>query len=295
MRSWARAALASALDVSDRPLLWLPGGLAWVVTAGWVALVAGVARPPTQAELTFLGARFYTSGAWPWNLLVVLAVALLVVGAGLALASLAEVALQRRERWEPRDVRRVLAVTLVCVAPFALAAAMVTVGAAAVAPAEFNAPGEGARPMIRIAFRIWPLLAGTALIGMACGAWHAAATRTVLAGRSVVDGLFRAPARLARHPLASVLQAVAVFVLRVASIVVAAVLLRVLWTPIEGRIARAGFDLAIAALLVGFVAIWLCLVLGGGALHAWGSATWTAVLGEPERASTTAADRRSGA
>ena len=34
-------------------------------------------------------------------------------------------------------------------------------------------------------------------------------------------------------------------------------------------------------LLVGFVAIWLCLVLAGGALHAWSAATWSRLLAGP--------------
>jgi hypothetical protein len=40
-----------------------------------------------------------------------------------------------------------------------------------------------------------------------------------------------------------------------------------------------GIDGPAALLLVGFVAIWLCLILGGGALHAWGSVSWTRILG----------------
>jgi hypothetical protein len=65
---------------------------------------------------------------------------------------------------------------------------------------------------------------------------------------------------------------------RVGYLVLAAILLRVLWAPIEQRLALDGIDAAAALLLVGFVAIWICLVLGGGALHAWGSVTWTRIL-----------------
>jgi hypothetical protein len=55
--------------------------------------------------------------------------------------------------------------------------------------------------------------------------------------------------------------------------------MRVLWAPIESRLALNGIDAAGMLLLVGFVAIWLCVVLAGGALHAWGSVSWTGVLG----------------
>ena len=66
--------------------------------------------------------------------------------------------------------------------------------------------------------------------------------------------------------------------MRIGYLVLAAVLLRVLWAPIEQRLALDGIDVASALLLVGFVAIWLCLILGGGALHAWGSVAWTRIL-----------------
>jgi hypothetical protein len=57
----------------------------------------------------------------------------------------------------------------------------------------------------------------------------------------------------------------------------------VLWAPIGVRLEGEGIGLAAMLLLVGFVAIWLCLVLGGGALHAWGSAAWTRILGAAGR------------
>ena len=65
-----------------------------------------------------------------------------------------------------------------------------------------------------------------------------------------------------------------------AYLVIATILMRVLWAPIAELIeGGAAIDLATILLLVGFVAIWLCLVLGGGAVHAWGSMTATLLLG----------------
>ena len=60
-------------------------------------------------------------------------------------------------------------------------------------------------------------------------------------------------------------------------------LLRILWIPI-GRQAESGALLAPAsvALLVGFVAIWLCLVAGAGMLHAWSSTWWSLEVDAPE-------------
>jgi hypothetical protein len=57
------------------------------------------------------------------------------------------------------------------------------------------------------------------------------------------------------------------------------VLVGVLWAPIGLGLGNGEpIDATVALLLVGFVAIWLCLVLAGGALHAWGSATWWTLL-----------------
>ncbi|MGH2401712.1 MAG: hypothetical protein ACRDE6_03285, partial [Candidatus Limnocylindria bacterium] len=58
----------------------------------------------------------------------------------------------------------------------------------------------------------------------------------------------------------------------------AAVLLGVLWAPIGARLGIGPIEIATGLLLVGFVAIWLCLVLAGGALHAWSAATWSRLL-----------------
>jgi hypothetical protein len=127
--------------------------------------------------------------------------------------------------------------------------------------------------------RLAPWLAGVVLAAAAGATLHAAGARGVAAGRSVAAALREAPGRLARAGVAAAIQSVAMLVTRVGYLVVAATMLRVLWAPIEERLALDGIDAAAALLLVGFVAIWLCLVLGGGALHAWGSATWSGVLG----------------
>src|SRR5439155_339034 len=87
-----------------------------------------------------------------------------------------------------------------------------------------------------------------------------------------VRGLARPPS----PPLRRIAIAVGTDAALGAWLVVSWALLRVLWTPI-GRQADDGALLtpASAALLVGFVAIWLCLVAGGGVLHAWSSTWWS--------------------
>ena len=74
-------------------------------------------------------------------------------------------------------------------------------------------------------------------------------------------------------------RASAAFAAQLAYLALRALLLRVLWAPIGAQLAVGGeIDVATGLLLVGFVAIWLCLVLAGGALQAWSAATWSRLL-----------------
>lgn len=290
-----RAARESLATVSDDPARWLPGALAWTVSAGWIALVAGVARPPTTAELTFLGARFYTSGAWPWNLVGLIGVLAALAALAVVLAAAGETVLVRGARATAAEVRRTATISVACGLPLLLAVGMLAFGAATVAEAEFNSPyGEGS-PLLRIGLRLAPLLVGTLLIALGCRAWWASALRDALAGVPVGRALGRAPSRLVRHAAAASLQSAGGLAARIGSIVLAALLLRVLWAPIDDRLVHGEIGPALVLLLVGFVAIWLCLVLAGGALWAWGSLTWTRILGEPEERIVDAAERRAGA
>jgi hypothetical protein len=156
-----------------------------------------------------------------------------------------------------------------------------------IAPAEFNAPAEDAGPVARTALRLAPILVATVVVAVAGAAIHAAAARQAITGRPIDESLRRGGRALRVAGTAAMLQAASLLVARLLYALLAAVLLRVLWAPIGERLAGAGIDAAASLLLVGFVAIWLCLVLGGGALHAWGSMAWTGVLG------TRVADERS--
>ena len=271
--------MAAAGAVADRPLLWLPGALAWTVTVGWVALAIGVGEPLGDGELTFIGAGIFASGAWPWNAVAIGAAGFGVALLAFALASAAEAALLRRAHATTADVRSIFVLGVVCAAPvlvglLALATATVIVG-----PVEFNAPNQELGPLARTALRLSPILVAILVAASAGAAIHAAAVRSVVSGRTTVGGLRGAPRALARAGTSALLQASALLVARIVYLAFCAILLRVLWAPIGIRLADGGIDAAAALLLVGFVAIWLCLLLGGGALHAWGSLSWTRVLG----------------
>jgi len=279
MRRWWADARAAAGEVADRPALWLPGALAWTVSVGWIALLVGVARPPSEGDLTLVGARIFTSGAWPWNALLIAVGALAVVLAAFALAAAGEAVLLRGRLASPGDVARIWVLGVACAAPAAAGIVLFALGIFVVAPAEFNAPDEETGAVGRTALRLAPILAGIVVAAAAGGALHAASSRRVVAGRRLDDALRRGVRTVARAGGAALAQTVGMLVAKVAYLGVATVLLRVLWAPIGERLALGGIDPATALLLVGFVAIWLCLVLAGGALHAWSSVSWTRVLG----------------
>ncbi|MGH2781295.1 MAG: hypothetical protein ACRDLA_07775, partial [Thermoleophilaceae bacterium] len=180
-----------------------------------------------------------------------------------------------------RDVGRIGVVMLVAAAP-AIGVALLT-GAmlVVVAPAEFRAPPDAAGPVLRTLGRLAPLVMALFVALLVATAYTAAAARLALGSGTTGEALGRAPGQLAMHRGAAVAQALATWAVRLIALVLAGLLLRVLWTPIGQRLLEGPrIDAGLGLLLVGFVAIWLCLVLAGGALHAWGSATWTRLLAE---------------
>jgi hypothetical protein len=281
MRRWRDAAGWSLRLVAERPELWLPGALAWTASVGWIPFVVAVVRPPSVAELTFLGARIVTSGAWPWNAVLIgvgfVALVLLAftVSAG---ANAVLVALLARRVASPADVRRMLSVDLVAALPAAVVVLALVTALVAVAPHEFNAPEPAGGPVLRTIARLSPYLM---LLGLAIAA---GASVAAVAGRLAVErrrrvpnALRSAPGLMTRPPMAA--HAVLAFIAQLIYLAFAALLLAVLWAPIGAQLAASGeIGIATGLLLVGFVAIWFCLVLAGGALQAWSAATWSRLL-----------------
>jgi hypothetical protein len=278
--AWLAAASSSARLVSERPDLWLPGALAWSASVGWLPLVVAVARPPTVAELTFLGARIVTSGAWPWNAVAIaLGVTGVVVAAFVVVAAANAALIATLDDRTTRRVgaRRVLTIDLVAAIPAAVLVAALLAATALVATGIFNAPDDGgAGPVVRLVGRLAPILAALAVAVVVGAAFAAAAARS--------DGLRNGLPRLMHLGPAALAQALLGTALHVAYLIVGALLLGVLWAPIGAELGvRGEFDLATGLLLVGFVAIWLCLVLAGGALHAWSATTWSRLLAADPR------------
>ena len=282
MRRWVAAASSAMAHVADRPTLWVPGALAWVASVGWIPFVAAVVRAPTQSELTYFGAGMQTSGLWPLNLVMIAAGAVAVVTLGVGLVAVGNAALDALLRDRPfasADAGRRFVTSLIGVLPVALVVFVLLVATIAVAPAEFNRPQADPGPVLRTLGRLMPLLVLGAFVVVSTAALAGLAGRAASESGSVAGGLSGLPPMLRRVGSAGAVHIAVTAVAGVAFLVLCGVLIQVLWAPIgAGLLAGGAIDAAGILLLVGFVAIWLCLVLAGGALHAWGSATWSTLL-----------------
>lgn len=285
MRRWLAAATSAMAHVSERPTLWVPGALTWVASVGWISFLAAVTRVPTQSELTYFGARMQTSGLWPLNLVLIAAGVVGIVTLAVGLVAVGNAALDAVLRAEPfvaADAGRRFVTSLIGVLPVALVVFALLIATIAVAPAEFNRPQADPGPVLRILGRLMPLLVLGAVVLVSTAALAGLAGRAASEARSVVGGLAGLPAMLRRAGSAGAVHIAVTAMLGIAFLVLCGILVDVLWTPIgAGMPAGGSVDAGGVLLLVGFVAIWLCLVLAGGALHAWGSATWSLLLRPP--------------
>ena len=287
MRRWLAAARL-AFRVAERPSSWIPGGLAWVATLGWLSLVVAVVPPPSQSALTYFGAGMRTSGAWPLNLVLLLGGVMLTVAVAATLVAAGNAALigQVEDRdVDGADVGRLMGAAVLFSLPALAAVGIALIAFAAMAPAEFNRGGAASDPVARTLARVAPLVAAAAVLAAASSILGGVAGRISVRRRSLAAGVVHAPAAARRLGAAGAIHGVVSLLAAVGYVVMATMLIGVLWAPIGVRLAagEAG-DPATVVLLVAFVAIWLCLILGGGALHAWSTATW-ARLDESETAS----------
>ena len=293
LRRWAEAALASWHVVADRPVLWLPGALAWLCTVGWAPFVVAVIEPPTVAELTYLGSGFWTSGLWPLNALLVAAGVVAVAVLALAAASAANAMLVgSAESRDPTalDVGRLLGLALLGAVPVAICVLAIGIATVAVGPAEFNRPEADPDPVVRLAIRLAPLLVLTMVVTVVSSTLAGLAGRGAMRTDDAGQGLAMVPRLAGRAGRAGIVHLAASIGVGLLTLALVGLLLTVLWAPIRAALDAGGtLDLAGALLLVGFVAIWLCLVLAGGAVHAWASVTATFLLGG--RAASPVADR----
>jgi hypothetical protein len=276
MRRWAAIAVEAGAVVGDRIVVWLPGALTWLCTIGWIPLVVGVTPPPSEGDLIFLGARIFGSALWPWNAVAIGLGALVAVTLLLGLAAVGDAALLDEigpRRRGQRIAPRLLGIASLTALPAVVAFAVLGTAVLNVAVGEFSAPDDsgGAGPILRTLGAVAPFLVLFA------------------AAEDMVGALAGSPRLLASAGWPAAVHVVVSGAVRIGLVVLSAVLLRVLWEPVGERLAIAEVDAVTAALLVGFVAIWLCLILAGGAVQAWASAAWSILLigrttgAEPDR------------
>jgi hypothetical protein len=281
------AARQAAALVADHAVLWLPGALASLAFLGSAPLLLAVANPPNVGDLAFFAAGLVTAPNYPVNVyLLAAAVALGVLSASILLAA-GETLLLRTQRGLlgqlpttrlfDEDLLRVWGVHLMAAVPALAAIGAVGLRIAAVAPGEYQSPDIGGPFLVRVALDVWPYGVVAILAILLGQAWGSAAVRRASAPRArFLPALLGATRDLVRHPVRRAWMALATSGALAAWLVATWALLHLLWRPIgvaiaDGRLAQP----VTVVLLVGFVAIWLCLVAAGGALHAWSSAWWT--------------------
>jgi hypothetical protein len=285
--------MAAAGIAADRAELWVPGGLASLAFLGWLPFLLAVVSIPTPGDLAFFGAGLATSASYPLNIVLLVGSAGMVLVAASILVASGEAALQRgvdrvlqRDR-SPRSLddaaARLWIVQVVAALPALAALGLTALGIVAVAPGEYQSPDIGGPLLLRIARDVWPELAVAAAAVVVGVAFGAAAQRAAVGvpRRSLAAAIAAGAVAVVRHPVRRLGLAITTLALLAGWLAATWFGLQLLWGPI-GR-SMAGGHLGEAwmpLLLVGFVAIWLCLVAAGGALHGWASAWWSLELAD---------------
>jgi hypothetical protein len=293
MSAWLARSAAAARLAADRADLSVPGTLAALVYLGWLPLVLVTAGGPRLGDLATLGSQLYSSGVYPWNVVLLAAAASGVVLLGCLLAALAEASLLRALRPAAggaslaHDTATVASLMLLGALPATAALVGLSALAAAVAPGEFTSPDSGGPLLVRLLAALSPMLlvlAAALLVGQALAA-AAMRRATGPAPEPILPALRSALRDLLRHPGRRLGLALAAGGVELAALGLSYLLLRVLWAPIAADLAASDLVSPTALLLlVGLVAIWLALLLVGGVIHAWTSAWWSLELGADDAA-----------
>jgi hypothetical protein len=289
VRAWLRRGAIAAQLAADRSDLWPAGALASLAFLGWLPLLLVLARPDV-GDVTFLASSLRASSAFPANV-VALSVAIVAGVVMLALvAAAAEAALIRAtaasEPGHPpfsHAALVALTVVLLCALPAGAATAALLLGAVALVPAEVQSPDLGVPLAVRLAGLLLPFLLGLLLATLAGQAMGGAALRFALAPGAppIAVALARGARELLGRPWGRIGVAMAGLLADLIAVALTYAVLRVLWTPIAAELGRgrlASPDTLL--LLVGFVAIWLALLLAAGALHLAISAWWALELAD---------------
>lgn len=281
MVRWLSRGLAAARVASDRAELWFPGALVSFAAAGWLVLLLTIAPDPDAAGAAGLGMQLMANPWWPWNV-VVLGVAIVCGLATILLAvAFGEVTLMMglsdpARAGTPPTVPRAMAVLTVAAVP-AVAAALILGSLAAPGAVDAVLGADPATPLsARLLEATWPYLLALAVVVVLVQAVGAASLR-----RPGWQGL--TAARRGGNRL--IPQAAVTFAAFIGAQALTGGMIGTLWHPLAGRLADGGLaQPTTIILLLGFVWIWLVLVIVCGVVQAWTSAWWEAELGAGSRA-----------
>jgi hypothetical protein len=285
--AWLRRAAGAWRLVADRPGLWIPGAVGSLAYIAWLPLVLVVASVPRVSDLTFLGADLYTSPLYPLNVLLLALLLALLVTMACALAAAGE-AVVLRELGNAQSLRStgtdagvILSILLVAGLPAAAVVGATSIRLASTAPAVFTSPDIGGSLLVRVIRELAPFLVALAAALLVGQAWGAAAIRSAVGRQalSVRSALLTGFGDLLARPARRIGRVVVATAADLVGAALAFGLLRLLWDPIQRHLAgKQPFSLVSLPLLVGFVAVWLALVLAAGVLRAWVSAWWSLEL-----------------
>lgn len=275
MRDWLRGGVAAARFAADRADLWIPGAMVSFAAVGWLVLLSVVAAPPDEGDALYLGVRLATSPLWPWNVVALVVAVTAAVGTLLAGVAFGEVALLMGTT-DPREgayvptVPQAMSVLGVALAVVGSVAALLLWLAAPLFEAAYVQPDPVTPYLVRVLEGAWPALVVLFVAVVIVQAFGAAVLR-----RPGWEGI-----RFAwRHGTRLVPQAAVTTGAFLGAQAGTAAVLTALWVPLAGRLAAGHLsELSTVILLLGFVWIWLVLVILAGVVQAWISAWWTSEL-----------------
>jgi hypothetical protein len=263
MAAWLRRGAVAAKLAAERSDLWVPGALVSFAGAGWIVLPATVAPPPSASGLAGFGLQLAASAWWPWNVAVLGVAILSGIGTLLLAVAFGEVAMlmgltAARLDSRPSSVPRAAGVLAMAALPVA-ALVLLLAWLAVRGVLEGSPTGP-----------LWLWLVPVAVAIVVAQPFGAAVLR--LPRRAGI-------AAVSRRGHFLIPQAAITMTAFVVGQVVTAGILAMLWRPLANRLADVGpTEPSTAILLLGFVWIWLVLVILAGAGQAWTTAWWSAEL-----------------
>ena len=299
MRGWLGRGWTALQIAADRSDLWPAGTLGWFAFVGWLPLLLVVA-PPNAESIEAFGVSMYLSQSFPLN---VVALAAAIVAGFIALcvlAAAAEVAIEQAadpRAGHPSPGRATLsafAIVLVSAVPVVAAAGLVVGAVLAVAPAEYLSADLATPILLRIGLRVLPEIAVLALVLLLMQLLAGTALRIgfIHPGQPSSRSLGAALRSIARGPWRPLGVAAAGLLIDALSVAVTIGVLGLLWPPISTGLGDGlGSRPETVLLLLGFVAVWLGLLLAAGALHVAISAWWAMEVGTGAGARGTAGIR----